>query len=332
MKLLKQTLAAAVITATAISAQAQTMTIEGGGASSTTGLVPQGFAPHASKAGYDLQVVLGQTLTKSITKVAAGKLDMAVAPPAAYRAMTKGVGPYAKLGDKAVALSKNVRALFAFQGSTMHPLVWADSDIKSWDDIKGKRVFVGPPAGAAASMSAGYIEIASGLKMGDDYEPVKVPWNQAAQGFQDGQYDVYMAYYPVGSQVLTELSLQRETRLLSQTVETLSSDKFKAYELNSGISGVVIPANTYGNMQGIGTDVGTGATMMMIIANKEMSDEDAYNITKTYWDALPSMKDANALLRSQDASKPLFGLSAKLHSGAIRYYEEQGVEIPAKLR
>lgn len=332
MKFLKHTLAAAVIAATAMTAQAATLTIEGGGASSTTGLVPQGFAPHAAKAGYDLQVVLGQTLTKSITKVAAGKLDLAVAPPAAYRLMTKGKGPYGKLGEKAVKLSENVRSLFAFGGSTMHPIVWADSDIKTWDDIKGKRVFVGPPSGSAAAITKGYIEIAAGLTMGEDYEPVKVPWNQAAQGFQDGQYDVYVAYYPVGSQVLTELSLQRETRILGQTIEALSSDEFKAYESDSGIAGTVIPAGAYSNMQGLETDIGTGSTMMMIIANKDMSDDDAYNITKAYWQALPAMKKANALLNTQDETKPLFGLSAKLHPGAIRYYEEMGVEIPAKLR
>lgn len=331
MKLLKQTLAATVIAATAMTAQAATLSIEGGGAASTTGLVPQGFAPHAAKAGYDLQVVLGQTLTKSITKVAAGKLDLAVAPPAAYKAMTKAVGPYKKLGDKAKSLSKNVRSLFAFGGSTIHPIVWADSGIDSWDDLKGKRIFVGPPAGSAASMTQGYIKLAAGLTP-DDYESVKVPWNQAAQGFQDGQYDVYMAYYPVGSQVLTELSLQRSTRILGQSLETLASDDFKAYEKNSGLTGMVIPANTYNNMQGMESDIGTASTMMMIIAHKDMSDDDAYNITKAYWAALPSMKAANALLRTQDETKPLVGLSAKLHPGAIRYYEEMGVEIPAKLR
>lgn len=314
-------------------ASAETLSIEGGGAASTTGLVPQSFAPYASAVGYDLQVVLGQVLTKSIMKVAAGKLDLTVAPPPAYAAMTRGVGPYAKTAEQAKELAPNVRALFAFQGSTMHPMVWADSGIESWSDIAGKRVFVGPPAGSAASQSQGMIEAASGLKGDEDYEVVKLPWNQAGQGFQDGQFDVYVGYYPVGSQTVSEIGLQRQIRILGLPEGTTDSESWTSYEAASGVSAVTIGAGVYGDAVANGeVDLTATATAMMIVAHKDMSEDTAYTLTKAYFDALPEMKASNALLATQDGNRPLHGLTAKLHPGAIRYYEEMGIEIPDNLR
>lgn len=312
-------------------ATAQTLSIEGGGAASTTGLVPQAFAPYASKAGYDLQVVLNQVLTKSIMKVGAGKLDLAVAPPPAYLLMARGVGPYASQADTAKALAKNVRSLFAFQGSTMHPVVRADSGITQWSDLRNKRIYIGPPAGAANSQSTGMVESASNLKADTDYEPVKLPWGQATQSFQDGQYDLYIAFFPIGSQTITEMSLQRKIRILSIAPDVFDSPEFKAYEKKAGVSTVAIPANTYPSIENADQTIHAVATAMMVIANASMADETAYALTKAYWEALPQMKASNALLKSQDESKPFAGITAKLHPGAIRYYQDQGITIPPEL-
>ncbi|MBO6900877.1 MAG: TAXI family TRAP transporter solute-binding subunit [Rhizobiaceae bacterium] len=333
MKQLFKTVLAAAFVSLAPLASAETLSIEGGGSASTTGLVPQTFAPYASKAGYDLQVVLDQVLTKSILKVGAGKLDLAVAPPPAFKLMQAGKGPYAKTADQAIELSKKVRALFAFQGSTMHPVVWADSDIRSWDGIRGKRVYIGPPAGAANAQTTGMIEAASGLKEGEDYEGVKLPWGQATQSFQDGQFDMYIAFFAMGSQTVSELGLQRPVRILSLPEGTRDKEDWKTYEDRSGVAGVTIPAGTYGDaVVNAGEDIDATATAMMIVANASLGDEAAYMLTKSYFEALPEIKATNALLRSQDETKPLQGITARLHPGAIRYYEEQGIEIPDNLR
>ncbi|WP_018687413.1 TAXI family TRAP transporter solute-binding subunit [Ahrensia kielensis] len=328
----KSLLVAATLAVSSTLVSAQTLSIEAGGSASTTGLIPQSFAPYASKAGYDLQVVLDQVLTKSVLKVGAGKLDLAVTPPPAFKSMQAGKGPYSSNAEQSMELAKNVRALFAFQGSTMHPTVWADSSIKNWEDVRGKRVFIGPPAGAAAGQTTGMIEAASGLKADVDYEAIKLPWGQATQGFQDGQYDVYVAYFPVGSQSITELGLQRAVRLLGLPEGLTETDSWKTYENQSGVTGVNIPSGTYGDAVVNSTDsIDAAATSMMIVTNASMSEEAAYNLTKAYFDALPEMKQSNALLKSQDESKPLFGITAKLHAGAIRYYKEKGINIPEDL-
>lgn len=332
MTFIKSIIGAATIAATATFAQAQSLSLEGGGAASLTGIVPQTYAQFAADAGIDLQVVLGQTLTRAALKLAAGRIDMAVVPPGAYRAMTNGVGPYAETADQAKELAPNIRALFAFPAGTFHAVVWADSGIDSWDDLAGRWVYIGPPAGAASAQIQSLIELGSGgLKAGDDYEGVRAPWGAAQQAFQDGQFDVYVGSIAVGSQSLNELSLQREIRVLGIPEDVLSTDAWAAFLVNAAQFESVISAGTYsGQVNGDADQTSTASAMMMSV-EASMDDDTAYALTKAYWENLDAMMNANALMRSINPEAPFAGMNAKLHPGAVRYYDEVGIAVPADL-
>ncbi len=328
----KGLIAGVALAATAGMAQAQSLSLEGGGAASLTGIVPQTYAQFAADEDINLQVVLGQTLTRSALKLAAGKIDVAVMPPPAFRAMSKGVGPYASTADQAKDLSSNVRALFGFPGGTFHAITWADSGIETWSDLAGKRVYIGPPAGAASGQIQGLIESSSGgLKASDDYEGIRAPWGAAQQSFQDGQYDVYVASAAVGSQALNELSLQREIRILGVPAEMVGSDTWNAALERGSLTESVIPAGTYSGQTNGGDNLTTVATSMMMAVHKDMDDDTAYALTKAYRENLEGMMNANALMRSIDPADAFGGMNAPLHPGAVRYYQEVGVEIPDQL-
>lgn len=329
--LVRMALAAACVAAVSGPALAETYSIEGAGASSLTGIVPQTLAQYTAKEGIDLQVVLGQTLTKSALKTAAKQLDLAVVPPPAFAAMKKGVGPYAGQADQAKKLSENVRVLFGFPGGTFHTIVWADSGIEGWDGIKGKRVYIGPPAGAAGPQIVNMIKVASGYEEGKDFEGIKAPWGAAQQSFQDGQFDVYIAAAAVGQQSLNELSLQREIRILGIPKDIVASDAWATYLENYAVDTADIPAGTYSGQANGTDDLQTAVTTMMVATNTDLPDEAAYKITKAYWENLDEMKAGNALLRSIDPSRPFAGVNAPLHPGALRYYREAGIEVPQRL-
>ncbi|MFC6673438.1 TAXI family TRAP transporter solute-binding subunit [Marinobacterium aestuariivivens] len=290
------------------------------------------MAPYAAREGVDLQVVLGQSLTKSVMKVAAGRLDLAVAPPPAISEMKVGTGPYKGSPEQAKKLSGDLRALFGFFASAMHGIVWADSGIESWKDLKGKRVFIGPPAGSAAGQAAGMIaEASGGLQAGSDYEGIKLPWGAAVQAFQDGQFDVYVGFYPVGSQALNELSLQRPIRILSVSDEVIASPGWADYSRQQVTGLATIPANTYSGQVNADQAIKTGTTLMMVVTNSKLDDDTAYKVTKAFWDNIDAMKQANALMTPIDAADPFTGVNVPLHPGAVRYYREKGIEIPADL-
>lgn len=313
-------------------AQAETYSLEGAGMASLTGIVPQALASYAAREDVDIQVVLGQSLTKSALKVAAGQLDMAVIPPPALEAMKRGKGPYAQQGDKAAELHKNVRSLFGFPGGTFHVIVWADSGIENWQDIAGKRVYVGPPAGTANGQVRGLIEQASGYKDGEDYEGIRAPWGGAQQSFQDGQFDVHIPAVAVGQQSLNELSLQREIRILGLSAELVGSDGFKQYLKDAALTTSDVPAGTYSGQVNGDEDLTTVASTMVLGVNAAMDEDVAYRVTKAYWDNLEEMKEQNSLMRTIRPGEYFVNVNVPLHPGAVRYYEEAGIAIPDELR
>jgi TRAP transporter TAXI family solute receptor len=308
----------------ALSVHAAKISMESTAPTSVVGQVPQALAPKWAAAGVDVELALGQTLTKSLLKMGQGSLDSSVIPLPAYNLLVLGKGPYAQLGaDKGKALAGNIRSLFAFTASTYHPIVWADSGINSWADVKGKRVFIGPPAGAANAQITGLIKAASGLEEGKDYTGVKAPWGVAADGFRDGQYDVYVGVYGVGGQALAELSLSRKIRILSLKDRTDPPEVL-------GLAVGTIPPGSYPGM--VNTEpVIAWKTLMMLAVTKDVSDDTAYKLTKTYFDSIPALKAGNVGLAVLDPADAFDGLAAPLHPGAVKYYKEVNRAVPANL-
>lgn len=322
-KALRNTALAAAVGLSAMSSHAADIAMEAATAGSVVGLMPQTMASFLAKADVNVQLALGQTLTKSLLKVAGGDLDSAVIPPSAYLSLKAGKGPYAKMGEeKGAAAAANVRSLYGFPGSSYHAITWADNGIKEWKDAAGKRVYIGPPAGAAnAQISA--MAAAGGLADGT-YEGIKAPWGAAAQSFQDGQFDVYVGSFPVGSQVVAELGLKRPIRILG-----IPADAYPKKALGMEMS--VVPAGTYPD-QANETDAYTYLTLMFMGVNASMSDDLAYTMTKVYMETREQMGKDNRLLNHLANYSPFVGVTAPLHPGAIKYYEENGFSVPAELK
>lgn len=318
----KAALTAALGFATAMT-HADDIGMESATAASVVGLMPQTMASFLAKSDVNVQLALGQTLTKSLLKVATGKLDSAVIPPGAFNALKAGKGPYKKMGaEKGAQTAAPIRALYGFPGSSYHAITWADNGIESWPDAAGKRVYIGPPAGAANAQITNLASL-GGLEKGT-YEGIKAPWGAAAQAFQDGQFDVYVGSFPVGSQVVAELSLKRPIRILG-------IPKGTEPRAGLGMEKSVVPAGTYPD-QANDEDSSTFLTLMFMGVHESMSDELAYTMTKVYMDSREQMGKDNRLLNHLVNYSPFTGVVAPLHPGAVKYYEENGFEVPANLK
>ena len=122
----------------------------------------------------NLQVQQGQTLTNSVRNVAQGKTDIASAPIILPFLLSRGVGPYGKLGKKKGAeLASNLRALWTYNAGGFYGFAYANKGWKSWKDFKGKTIWNGPPRGAALNNARAVGILAAGLKDGKDYKGVQ---------------------------------------------------------------------------------------------------------------------------------------------------------------
>jgi hypothetical protein len=54
-------------------------------------------------------------------------------------------------------------------------------------------------------------------------------------------------------------------------------------------------------------------------------------VTKVIWENLATLQDIHGATRDMRLEIAVEGLGAPLHPGAIRYYREVGLDIPARL-
>src|SRR3546814_20203135 len=92
-------------------------------------------------------------------------MDFFMSSPTVHAMMMQGTAMYAKITD-AKELSTKLRGVFNFPLGYYHIVVYADSGITRLQDVKGKRVFLGPPGGGATVNMAQMLEIVTGYKAG----------------------------------------------------------------------------------------------------------------------------------------------------------------------
>jgi hypothetical protein len=282
--------------------------------------------------GITIQVNDSQTLTRSAMKLGRGQLEIMPFPTSIYGFLSKGSRMYKKkLHKEAIAASKNVRSIWGWQAVLFHPVTFDIDGIKTFADLKGKRVFTGPPSGAAAVTSETMIRALTGYEANKDYKAIRLPWGGGLQAMMDGKLDVFMRPDGLGSAMIEQLGLTRKFRLLN-AADSSNKEQWGKWLKGLGREPGVIPAGTYKGQVNNNLNIATGAITFQIGINKtSISEEMAYNMTKLTWAKLDEIHNTASLLRTINKSKPFVGVNMPLHVGAVRYYREMGIKIPAVL-
>jgi hypothetical protein len=281
-------------------------------------------------AGVTMQVNQGQTLTRSGIKLGQGRIDIMPFPPVAIPWMRKGVRMYKKNPKVAQAAVKNIRLINTFIGGLYHQVVWADSKIKTHADLKGKRVFTGPPAGGAAITAEAMIRSVSGLNPKKDYTVVRLPWGSGLQAMQDGKLDAFFRPAGLGAATIDQLGAKRRFRLLG-VGDKVNSPAWKKFLKSIGRVTATIPAGTYKNQASNSADIITNGFMSQIVVRKDLSNDLVYKLTKTMFDNIKELHAAAAILKPIGLDDPFTAGNVPLHPGALRFYREAGKAIPKRL-
>ena len=155
------------------------------GPGTSPNLVMTTFASIVNGALPDYEIQLNATgaATRHVLEVAMGRSDFCMSSPAIHALMRRQAAMYEKI-EQAPELVNNLRTVLNFPMGVYHIAVYDSSGITSMDQIAGKRVFLGPPGGAAYATMARLFKAVAGLEEGTDYEAVKLGWDAAAAAFQ----------------------------------------------------------------------------------------------------------------------------------------------------
>ncbi len=322
--------AAAMVVALGSQVQAEERYTLGSLAEGTTPfLVNTAWASAINKymPGHKVQVSAVGAATKHAILVAQGKMDFAMYAPIQYRLLYKQIGPYKKITN-GPELSEKISQLFSYPIGHYHAVVYEDSGIKSFNDIKGKKVFLGPPAGVATRNTTLIVDAMTGYQPGEDFEQVKMGWGAAAQAFQDRKIDVWITVTTSPSPAVSQLTLSNKIRLLSLDESKFDHPSWKKYISQPGRNMAKIDPADYGaNMTNTEPVLVTGALVGLAVRS-DMDEEVVYQMMRAFWD---HQEEAHAMASFMDKTinleRAVESLAHPVHPGALRFYKEKGIEI-----
>ncbi|MEP3639582.1 MAG: TAXI family TRAP transporter solute-binding subunit [Paracoccaceae bacterium] len=344
-------LGGAIALAPALASAQTTLTSETTSPGSTPHYIDTTLAAVLESAGVaKMQITEGATLTNSVQAVAEGQLDMAPAALILPFLLSRGIGPYSGIGpEKGAELASNIRVLFFNAGAAQLFGHYNSNPIDDIRDLAGKRIWNGPPRGAALTSGRAMIQLLSGEKDGEGYEGVQNPWPDTVSAITGGGVDAWTM--PEGLPSGREIAIAAAGGI---TLYDVPSDLL-ASELGQQILGAPghapysVPVDEFraayaGNDITVVTDDDTFDTFALAfgqIVTATMEEELAYNITKAYL-------EAEDRFLTGSPRGPYLGLSfgdidgvtqgvcgsvqVKMHEGAIRAFEEAGHTIADCLR
>lgn len=294
-------------------------------------LVMSAFAAAGQKNNKNIEIQINATgaATVHALEAARGKIHFFMSSPALYRLLKKGKAMYKKVKNAGV-LSKNLASIMAFSLGAYHATVYEDSGMKRLDDIKGKKVFLGPPGGAARRLMTNMVKSATGLVPGKDFTSVKLGWSAAAAAFQDRQIDVWFSPSIPPSPSISQVALTNKIRFLGLDAEDVTPAKLKEF---LGVGGHIyrIPPDVYGKNQMNSEPTATRESIGSIATRKNVSADLIYQLTKSFWEAREETAKNAPWLRKVMLKNVFQDLEMPLHPGAKRYYKEIGLKVPSHL-
>jgi len=217
----------------------------------------------------------------------------------------------------------NIRSMGYLYGAPAQLVVRADAGVKSAMDLKGKRVALGNAgSGAAASAERFFRHIG----LWDNFNPDFLGYSQAASAFQDGKIDAFWVLVGYPNRSIIEAAVQVKIALVDVGVDAEKTGFYEAY----AYSPMTIPAGTYGK------DMPATKSFQdacILTTNKNQPEELVYTIMKTLWSkkGMEAMVMAKKSFNEMTLQNGFTGASVPLHPGAVKFWKEQGKEIPAKL-
>lgn len=211
-----------------------------------------------------------------------------------------------------------LRSVFSIHPEPFTVVARKDANIKTFEDLKGKRVNVGNPgSGQRATMEVLMNQM--GWTMDDFALVSELQANEQSQALCDNNIDamVYTVGHPNGS-------IKEATTACDSVIVTVDNGAVDALVAGKPFyRKAVIPGGMYRGTDADTNTFGVGATL---ITSADVPDEVVYALTKSVFeniDQFRSLHPAFANLDPKQMAKD--GLSAPLHPGAEKYYREAGL-------
>lgn len=293
--------------ADAESLEANIVTIATGGASGPYNIIGTTLADtYSNEYGVNSRTQTTGASVENVNLIKEDKIEMAFTMSDVVSQAVEGTEGF----DEPTDTISQIAALYP---NYVQIVTTADSGIETFEDLRGKRIAVGDQ-NSGVEVNARTLLEGHGITY-DDIDVDYLGYAEAADGLRAGQIDAAFLTSGLPNASLLELSQSLDIRMVSidpADVENIAQDQSYFLALD-------IPAGTYGNEE----DVPTAAIMNALVVNSNMSEDDVYKLTKTFFESLETLGNSHQAATEISLEEAQEGLVAPLHPGAERYYNEQ---------
>jgi TRAP transporter TAXI family solute receptor len=214
---------------------------------------------------------------------------------------------------------QNIRATFPMYDTPFHFIALDKAGIKSVKDLAGKKSGIGPRAGTCGTYFPMFFKI---LGVGTTIRNGQA--SDMAANLQDGLIDAFPFCAGVPIAAYSELETTNKVRFFTFTDDELRKLKTALPELSDS----TIPKGTYKQQM---EDHKTIGVFNFAIAHKDLPDDLVYSITKAVLENNPQMVKGHAAAKETLTENWNRNTFLPFHPGAVRYYREKGISVPANL-
>ncbi|MGH7301422.1 MAG: TAXI family TRAP transporter solute-binding subunit [Candidatus Rokuibacteriota bacterium] len=305
-----------------VPAQAQQrVTMLGGPPAGVFGIFATGISTYLSKAVPDLNVSVAATAgsVENPRRINAGDGEVGISFSSDVHEAFHGLE---KFQGKPLTNLRAVGVVFMGVG---HLITYADSGIKTVEDLAGKRVAVGNPGSGTFATSE---RIFRALNMWDKITRVPLLGAAAGEAMSEGKADAYFWGGPAPDRVTTEASTKKPVRAIDTYTALAKTDFFKQYPY---FAKYTFTPNSY---RGIAEEAHTVGVPALWIAGKDVAPALVQKMAATVYspEGHAHMMKVHAGSKDMAPKTALLGITIPLHKGAEDHWKSAGVSIPENIR
>ena len=274
------------------------------------------FNNYLSQIGYKSSATATSASVENINYILTGQGELAIAMSDAVIQAINGTGQY-----QGKPPAKDLRAMMGLWPNYCQIVTTADSGIKSFTDMKGKRVGVGAP-NSGVELNARVMFEAHGMTYADckvDY----LAYGEAIEQMKNGLCDVAFVTSGLGNATIRELGVTKTIYFVPVEGAALRNllSRYPYY------AEAIIPKDVYGTA----VNTTTAAVPNIMLVDKKLPNEVVYDMLKNFYsdDGVATIGASHATAKENimlsTALRGISGSEIILHDGAIQFYKEKGM-------
>lgn len=267
--------------------------------------------------GFQINDEPSEGSVSNINAVLAGEIQFGIAQADHQYEAVQGLAAWQEPGAQS-----SLRSVLSLYPETVTLIAGANAGIETIEDLRGRRVDIGMAGSGTRKNAIDALEAAA-IDWQKDIQAQQVSLEERLAMLMHSELDAF--FYTVGHPN-TDIKFATYSVRGARFIPLINIDEILAN--NPFYSKTLIPADLYERAYNA-DDVATVGVKATLVTSADVADEVVYALTKSVFERLEEIAEYRPVMQNVTRQSMLEGLTAPVHPGALKYFAEAGLRLPA---